>query len=53
VLNSFFILKNHRRKGIGRLEFWRNVYESIRLNTYEKEEIQDGIKVIYHNFKTN
>jgi predicted acetyltransferase len=71
-------LKNHRRKGIGRLacnkffemypgryaisqaqanipavKFWRNVYESNRLNTYEKEEIEDGIKVIYQYFKTN
>jgi predicted acetyltransferase len=78
VLNSFFILKNHRRKGIGRLacnkffemypgryaisqaqsnipavKFWRNVYESNRLNTYEKEEIEDEIKVIYQYFKTN
>jgi predicted acetyltransferase len=78
VLNSFFILKNHRRKGIGRIacnkffemypgryaisqaqanipavKFWRNVYESNRFNAYEKEEIEEGIKVIYQYFKTN
>jgi predicted acetyltransferase len=78
VLNSFFILKKHRRKGIGKLackkffemyqgryaiaqaetnipaiKFWKNVYETERLNTFEKEEIEDGIKVIYQYFKTN
>ncbi|MDR6551794.1 GNAT family N-acetyltransferase [Paenibacillus qinlingensis] len=78
VLNSFFILKKHRRKGIGKLacykffemypgryaisqaknntqaiKFWKSVYESNSINVYEKEEIEDGMKVIYQYFKTN
>ncbi|WP_136605286.1 GNAT family N-acetyltransferase [Paenibacillus dokdonensis] len=77
VLNSFFILRNHRRKGFGRLacqkffemypgryaigqaetnipalKFWRKVYESSGINTYEKEEIEEGIKIVYQYFKT-
>lgn len=76
VLNSFFILKKYRRKGIGKLacskffemypgryaisqaktnipaiKFWKNVYESNSIDEYEKEEIEDGIKVIYQYFK--
>lgn len=77
VLNSFFILKKYRRKGIGKLacnkffeifpgryaisqalsntpaiKFWKNVYESKGIKTYEKEEIEDGTPVIYQYFTT-
>jgi predicted acetyltransferase len=78
VLNSFFILRNQRRKGIGKLacnkffemypgryaisqaqtntpavKFWKSVYESYGVIPYEKEEIEDGIKVVYQYFKTH
>ncbi len=78
VLNSFFIVKKHRRKGIGKLacnkffelypgryaisqaqnntpavKFWRSVYESYRVIPVEKEEIEDGINVVYQYFKTH
>lgn len=77
VLNSFFILKKYRRKGLGKqacnqffeiypgryaiaqastnipaIKFWKNVYESNDITTYEKEEVEDGTKVIYQYFKT-
>lgn len=78
VLNSFFIIKSQRRKGIGKLvcnkffemypgryaisqaqtntpavKFWENVYVSYGVVPYEKEEIEDGIKVVYQYFKTH
>ncbi|MDQ0896183.1 MULTISPECIES: GNAT family N-acetyltransferase [unclassified Paenibacillus] len=78
VLNSFFILRNQRRKGIGKLacnkffemypgryaisqaqtntpalKFWKSVYESNGVMPYEKEEIEDGISVVYQYFKTH
>ncbi|WP_208849490.1 GNAT family N-acetyltransferase [Paenibacillus artemisiicola] len=78
VLNSFFILKKHRRKGIGKLacnkffelypgryvigqaqnnapavKFWKSVYESYGVIPFEKEEIEDGINVVYQYFKTH
>ncbi|MDQ0897396.1 GNAT family N-acetyltransferase [Paenibacillus sp. V4I7] len=78
VLNSFFILRSQRRKGIGKLacnkffemypgryaisqaqtntpalKFWKSVYESNGVMPYEKEEIEDGICVVYQYFKTN
>lgn len=78
VLNSFFILRKYRRKGLGKvactkffemypgryaisqaqsnipaIKFWESVYESNSVSVYEKEEIEDGIKVIYQYFKTS
>lgn len=34
------------------VKFWRNVYGSNGVNTFEKEENEDGIKVVYQYFKT-
>jgi predicted acetyltransferase len=78
VLNSFFILRKYRRKGLGKvactkffemypgryaisqaqsnipaIKFRESVYESNSVSVYEKEEIEDGIKVIYQYFKTS
>lgn len=75
IVNSIFILKNYRRKGIGVLacnklfemfpgryaigqmlnntpaiKFWKNIYETKGITVFEKEEIEDGTKVIYQYF---
>jgi predicted acetyltransferase len=77
VLNSFFILKKYRRKGLGRaacqlffeqfpgryaisqiltntpaILFWRNLYQSLDIEFNEKEEIEEGLKVVYQYFKS-
>jgi len=76
LLNSFFILRKYRRRGLGReackvffkqfpgryaisqmksnipaIHFWKSIYRSFEIDTFEKEEIEDGQEVIYQYFK--
>ncbi|MEH7336606.1 hypothetical protein V7161_28675, partial [Neobacillus drentensis] len=35
------------------IKFWKNIYESKGIDVIEKEEIEDGIKVIYQYFEVS
>ncbi|MGM1048120.1 MAG: GNAT family N-acetyltransferase [Bacillota bacterium] len=72
VLNSFFILKKYRRRGLGReackaffnlypgryavgqllnnkpaVLYWKNVYKSLNIEFYEKEELEEAMTYQY------
>jgi len=76
LINSFFIIKKYRRKGLGKqavldlfqqrpgryaigqlsnnipaIQFWRNIYKSIEVEFQEKEELEEGLKIIYQFFE--
>ena len=33
------------------IQFWKNVYKSFDIEVFEKEEVDEGHKVIYQYFK--
>ncbi|WP_123040545.1 GNAT family N-acetyltransferase [Cohnella candidum] len=39
------------KNNVPAVQFWKNIYKSIDVEFYEKEEIEDGHEVVYQYFK--